>query len=83
MRGRKLEQTKAAISVILGDLAPLDRFNLLAFSSQVEAWKPEAALADAAAVEDAQAWLQDLAAGGSNNFFLGSGGSCNKWNGLQ
>ncbi|XP_060766197.1 inter-alpha-trypsin inhibitor heavy chain H3-like [Neoarius graeffei] len=41
MSGRKIEQTRAAMLKILGDLAQNDYFGLISFDSAVEVWKNE------------------------------------------
>lgn len=67
MSGPKIEQGGRAIMQLLGSLEERDRFRLLAFSSQVTAYRPDWTKASASEVEQARRWLESLGAGGGTN----------------
>ena len=67
MRGRKLEQAKAAGHQLLASLDEGDRFRLVRFSTDAEAFRDEFVLATRENVREAGRWLDDLEAEGSTN----------------
>jgi Ca-activated chloride channel family protein len=67
MRGRKLEQAKAAGHQLLASLDAGDRFRLVRFSTDVESFRNGFTAASSANVRDAGRWLDDLEAEGSTN----------------
>jgi Ca-activated chloride channel family protein len=67
MSGKKIEQVKAALAFMLRQLEPVDTFNIVAYDSEVEAFRPELQRADAATIRDALAWVDGISAGGGTN----------------
>ena len=67
MRGRKLEQAKAAGHQLLASLDEGDRFRLVRFSTDVESFRDGFVSASRANVREAGRWLDDLEAEGSTN----------------
>lgn len=67
MSGKKMEQAKAALQFLVRQLEPIDTFNIVAFDSEVESFRPELQKADAATIRDALAWVGALHAGGGTN----------------
>jgi Ca-activated chloride channel family protein len=67
MSGKKIEQVKAALQFLLRQLEPADTFNIVAYDSEVEAFRPELQRADAATIRAALSWVEGLTAGGGTN----------------
>ncbi len=67
MSGKKIEQAKAALQFLVRQLEPGDTFNIIAYDSDVESFRPELQRADAAAIRSALAWVDGLSAGGGTN----------------
>jgi Ca-activated chloride channel family protein len=67
MRGRKMEQARAAGKQLLATLAPEDRFRLIDFASSVGTFRNTFVQATAANVRAAEEYLDDLQASGSTN----------------
>jgi len=67
MSGPKIAQAKSALEFLLRQLDPGDTFNIIAFDSEVEAFRPELQRADANTVRAAETWVQNIAAGGGTN----------------
>lgn len=65
MAGEKFDQVHSALETILARLGKGDRFNLLAFNSQVEAFADGLQPADR--VDDARAWLEGFYARGATD----------------
>jgi len=65
MRGDKLEQARRAADYILGKLGSEDRFNIIRFSTDVQAFRD--APVSAAEASKARTWLNNLAARGGTN----------------
>lgn len=65
MRGEKLAQAKRAADYILTQLQPGDRFNIVAFSTDVQTFRP--ALCSLSELGAARTWLGDLVARGGTN----------------
>ncbi len=68
MDGEKLEQAQAALVYILEHLNPADRFNVIAFSSDVRAFADTPR--PSAEASEAVAWVEDLEAMGGTNIYL-------------
>jgi Ca-activated chloride channel family protein len=67
MAGPKIAQVKSALQYLLRQLDPADTFNIIAYDSEVEAFRPELQRANAASVDAAIAWVNGLEAGGGTN----------------
>ena len=67
MSGKKIDQVKSALQFMLRQLEPVDTFNIIAYDSEVEAFRPELQRADAVTVRDAVAWVEGISAGGGTN----------------
>lgn len=67
MSGKKLEQAKAALKFVLENLRPGDLFNIIAYDSEVEAFRPELQRFDDASRRAALGFVEGLYAGGSTN----------------
>src|SRR6185437_13271438 len=62
--GEASRQARAALDLALGQLQPGERFNVAEFHSILNPWRPAAVDATPAAVQQAQAWLDQLQARG-------------------
>lgn len=58
---------KSALKYLLRQLDPADTFNIVAYDSEVEAFRPELQRANAADVDAAIAWVDGISAGGGTN----------------
>ena len=67
MSGAKLEQARAGLRHALGTLGPRDRFRLVAFASTVREFRPGFTIADRAALEEADRFVESLRADGGTN----------------
>lgn len=67
MSGGKLEQAKAAGRQFLASLAPQDRFRLVAFSNDAEAFRDDWSAVNATTRRAAERWLDGLRAVGGTN----------------
>jgi Ca-activated chloride channel family protein len=67
MSGPKIEQTKFALEFLLRQLQPGDTFNIVAYDSEVETFRPELQRADPATIQSALAFVQGISAGGGTN----------------
>jgi Ca-activated chloride channel family protein len=67
MTGKKIEQTRGAAKFILENLRPGDLFNIIAYDSQVESFRPELQKYDDATRKAALGFIEGLYAGGSTN----------------
>ena len=67
MAGPKIAQVKSGLQYLLRQLDPADTFNIVAYDSEVEAFRPELQRANAASVDAAIAWVNGLEAGGGTN----------------
>lgn len=67
MNGPKIAQAKAALQFLLRQLEPVDAFNVVAFDSEVESFRPELQRADPNTVRAALDWVDGLSAGGGTN----------------
>ena len=67
MSGKKIEQVKASLKYVLNNLRQGDTFNIIAFDSQVEAFRPELQRFDDETRKAALGFVEGLYAGGSTN----------------
>jgi Ca-activated chloride channel homolog len=67
MAGPKIAQVKSGLQYLLRQLDPADTFNIVAYDSEVEAFRPELQRANAASIDAAIAWVNGLEAGGGTN----------------
>lgn len=67
MSGKKIEQAKEALKFLINQLKAGDTFNVIAYDSAVEAFRPELQRADDATVKAALVFADGLYAGGSTN----------------
>src|SRR5690242_17667629 len=67
MSGPKIQQAKSALQFMLRQLDPADTFNIIAFDSEVESFRPELQRANQETVRAALAWVDGIAAGGGTN----------------
>lgn len=67
MAGAKLEQARKAGRALLGTLSPVDRFRLIAFSTDITPFRDGWQAATAPNVRAAQQYLEALTASGSTN----------------
>jgi Ca-activated chloride channel family protein len=67
MSGEKMEQARSALLYVLDHLQKGDTFNIVAYDSEVEAFRPELQKADEETREAAKGFVNGLFAGGSTN----------------
>jgi Ca-activated chloride channel homolog len=67
MSGKKIEQAKDAIKFVLNNLRTGDTFNIVAYDSAVESFKPELQRFDDETRKQALGFVEGLYAGGSTN----------------
>ena len=67
MAGPKIAQVKSALKYLLRQLDPADTFNIIAYDSEVEAFRTELQRANAVDIEAAIAWVDGISAGGGTN----------------
>lgn len=67
MSGKKIEQAKEALKFLVNQLKPTDTFNIVAYDSAVESFRPELQRADEATTKSALSFVDGLYAGGSTN----------------
>ena len=67
MSGKKIEQTKEALKFILGNLRDGDLFNIVAYDSEVEMFRPELQKFSDQSRKEALGFVEGLFAGGSTN----------------
>jgi Ca-activated chloride channel homolog len=67
MSGKKMEQAREALRTVLGGLREGDLFNIIAYDSEVEAFRPELQKFTSASREAAIGFARSLFAGGSTN----------------
>ena len=67
MSGPKIGQVKSSLQFLLRQLDPADTFNLVAYDSEIESFRPELQRADKASIDAALAWVDGLNAGGGTN----------------
>ncbi len=67
MSGKKIEQAKEALKFLINQLKPGDTFNVIAYDSAIESFRPELQRADEATIKAALGFADGLYAGGSTN----------------
>ncbi|XP_055468354.1 inter-alpha-trypsin inhibitor heavy chain H1 [Psammomys obesus] len=67
MEGQKVRQTKEALLKILGDMKPVDNFDLVLFGSQVQSWKGSLVPASKANLQAAQDFVRRFSLAGATN----------------
>lgn len=67
MSGPKIEQAREALKFVVRQLRPGDTFNIVAYDSAVESFRPELQRADEATVKAAVGYADGLFAGGGTN----------------
>jgi Ca-activated chloride channel family protein len=67
MSGVKIEQARRALHQLLSSLNPRDRFRLVTYSSSVTTYRPDWTEASEAALREARAWIDGIAASGGTN----------------
>lgn len=67
MSGAKMEQAREALKFVVRQLRPGDTFNIVAYDSAVETFKPELQRADESSIKAAVGYAEGLFAGGGTN----------------
>lgn len=67
MSGKKMDQAKEALKFLINQLKPGDTFNIVAYDSAVETFRPELQKVDDATIKAALGYADGLYAGGSTN----------------
>jgi len=67
MSGEKIQQAKAALQFLVRQLEPGDTFNIVAYDSEVEAFRPELQRVTPETLRAASAWVDGINAGGGTN----------------
>ncbi len=67
MSGEKMNQAREALKTLIGRLSKGDTFNIVAYDSSVESFKPELQKVDEATINAALGYAGGLVAGGSTN----------------
>ncbi len=67
MSGKKIQQARGALRFVLNNLREGDTFNIIAYDTTVQAFRPELQKVTAESREAALAFVDGLAAGGSTN----------------
>ena len=67
MSGKKIEQVRGALKFVLGNLRAGDLFNIIAYDSEVESFRPELQKFDDKTRQAAIGFVEGLYAGGSTN----------------
>jgi Ca-activated chloride channel homolog len=67
MSGKKMDQAKEALKFVLSNLREGDTFNIIAYDSNVESFRPELQRFDEATRKAALGFVEGLYAGGSTN----------------
>ncbi len=67
MAGKKMDQTKEALKFVVNNLRPGDQFNIIAYDSAVESFKPALQTYNEANRKKAIGFIEGLYAGGSTN----------------
>ncbi len=67
MSGQKIEQAKGALKFVLNSLNKDDLFNIIAYDSRVESFKPELQRYDDQTRNEALGYVEGIYAGGSTN----------------
>ncbi len=67
MRGEKMEQARLAVQAVLDRLGPQDRFDIVAFGTEVKTFAGQPVARDAATLDRARTFVEDLVAHGRTN----------------
>ena len=67
MSGKKIEQVRAALKYVLNNLRPGDLFNIVAYDTRVESFRPELQRFDEDTRKAALGFVEGIYAGGSTN----------------
>ena len=67
MSGEKIEQAKGALKFVLNNLREGDLFNIIAYDSEVESWRPELQKFNDESRKNATGFVEGIYAGGSTN----------------
>ena len=67
MNGKKIEQAREALKYLVGRLGPRDTFNIVAYDTQVESFRPELQRVNEKTQKAALGFADGLFAGGSTN----------------
>lgn len=67
MSGKKMEQAKEALKFLIQQLQPGDTFNIVAYDSNIETFRPELQRVDDATIKAALSYADGMYAGGSTN----------------
>ncbi len=67
MSGKKIEQARRALDFVLGNLRKGDLFNIIAYDSSVESFRPELQRFNDETRKEAQGFIEGIYAGGSTN----------------
>lgn len=67
MNGKKIDQARGALKYFLNRLKKKDTFNIVAYDSSVESFRPELQRADEKSVQEALGFADGIFAGGSTN----------------
>lgn len=67
MSGKKIEQAKEALKFLINQLRPGDTFNIVAYDSAVESFRPELQRADDTTIKAALGFADGMYPGGSTN----------------
>jgi uncharacterized protein YegL len=67
MSGQKIAQVKSALQFMLRQLDAADTFNIVAYDSEVEAFRPELQRADERTIRAALDWVDGISAAGGTN----------------
>lgn len=67
MSGKKIEQLRQAMKFVLNNLREGDLFNIIAYDSDVESFRPELQRFNSTTRQEALAFVEGLVAGGSTN----------------
>ncbi|MBS1859406.1 MAG: VWA domain-containing protein, partial [Acidobacteria bacterium] len=67
MSGEKIRQAKSALDFLVRQLEPGDTFNIVAYDSDVDAFRPELQGVTPETIRAAQSWVEGISAGGGTN----------------
>jgi len=67
MAGKKIEQAKEALKFVLNNLRKGDTFNIIAYDSEIESFRPELQKYNEQTRQAAQGFIEGVYAGGSTN----------------
>lgn len=67
MEGQKIEQARKALMTLLGNLNANDRFNIVTFSSDVRAFRPELVASSAGNIQAARDFVKEIKAVGGTD----------------